>query len=198
MTSSVTVTNSFKNINAAIPDGSVTGLEDTRSVSLPSLFAITDLKVRLNVAGGYNGDLYCYLRHDSGFVVLLNRPGRSAANAEGSEQAGLQVCFRQDAAQDVHSYPNRAPAGARLVGEMAPDGRSADPRKCVASSPRTSTLNSFAGLNPSGKWTLFLADVSPGSQSTLVDWSLIITAKPRPAELWPDRPAITLATVSVP
>src|SRR5437867_8980578 len=130
VTSSVTVTNSFKNINAAIPDGSVTGLEDTRSVSLPSLFAITDLKVRLNVAGGYNGDLYCYLRHDSGFVVLLNRPGRSAANAEGSEQAGLQVCFRQDAAQDVHSYPNRAPAGARLVGEMAPDGRSADPRKC--------------------------------------------------------------------
>src|SRR6266446_8952819 len=82
--SPVTVTNSFKNINAAIPDASTIGLDDTRTISLPGLFSITDLKVSLTVAGGFNGDLYCYLRHENGFVVLLNRPGRSAANSLGS------------------------------------------------------------------------------------------------------------------
>src|ERR1043166_6468268 len=83
----VTVTNSFKSINAVITDASNIGLGDTRIVTLPGLGSITDLKVSLSVAGGFNGDLYCYLRHESGFVVLLNRPGRSAANDLGSAHA---------------------------------------------------------------------------------------------------------------
>ena len=31
----------------------------------------------LNLSGGWNGDLYAYLVHNSGFAVLLNRVGRN-------------------------------------------------------------------------------------------------------------------------
>jgi len=194
----LTVTNNFKNINAVIPDASSIGLDDTRNLSLPGLASITDLKVKLTVAGGFNGDLYCYLRHESGFVVLLNRPGRSAANDLGSEQPGLKVSFSQDPAKDIHGCQNCGPVSAAVVGEWAPDGRQADPRACLQTSPRTSTLNSFAGLNPNGKWTLFLADLNPGSQATLVDWSLIITATPRSFEEWPNHSMVTLAAITAP
>jgi hypothetical protein len=44
-------------------------------------------------------------------------------------------------------------------------------------------LSSFDGTDPNGQWELFLADVSPGSQSTLVEWSLDITTVPEPSIL---------------
>jgi subtilisin-like proprotein convertase family protein len=194
--SQVTVTNSFKSINAVIPDASNIGLDDTRNVTLPGLGSITDLKVNLTVAGGFNGDLYCYLRHESGFVVLLNRPGRSAANDLGSEQPGMKVSFSQDAFRDIHTCQNSCPLNAAVAGEWAPDGRQADPRQCLQNSPRNSSLASFAGLNPNGKWTLFLADMNPGSQATLVEWSLVITATPRSFEHWPNHLPITLAAIT--
>ena len=42
------------------------------------------------------------------------------------------------------------------------------------------TLASFNNLDPNGNWTLFLADLSTGDQSTLTSWSLEITAVPEP------------------
>ena len=47
-------------------------------------------------------------------------------------------------------------------------------------SARTAFLSSFNGLDPNGTWTLFIADVSGGDQSTLVSWELDITAVPEP------------------
>jgi len=42
-------------------------------------------------------------------------------------------------------------------------------------------LDSFLGLNPSGSWTLFLADVDGGgAQATLMNWGLILMV-PEPA-----------------
>src|SRR5690242_4320481 len=61
-----------------IPDANPTGWSDTRNVDWNGQFGsgswnITDVNVVLNVSGGYNGDLYAYLVHGSGFAVLLNR-----------------------------------------------------------------------------------------------------------------------------
>ena len=39
---------------------------------------ISDLKVSLNISGGWNGDLYAYLSHGSDYTVLLNRVGGRA------------------------------------------------------------------------------------------------------------------------
>src|SRR5439155_2176119 len=63
------------NVNQAIPDNSIIGLTDAHSLS-GVLFQITDVRVTLHISGGYNGDLYGYLRfNDSPLVVLLNRVG---------------------------------------------------------------------------------------------------------------------------
>src|SRR5688572_4755667 len=66
----------FNGINTAIPDGNLNGFSDTRTISgipgsggAPQISYVT---VALNISGGYNGDLYAYLVHNSGFVVLLN------------------------------------------------------------------------------------------------------------------------------
>src|SRR6185295_644809 len=80
-----------------IPDGNVTGWSDTRNISgIPNLGpndadVITDVNVRVNISGGYNGDLYGYLVHSSGFAVLLNRVGRTSSDAFGYANTGFNV-----------------------------------------------------------------------------------------------------------
>ena len=46
---------------------------------------------------------------------------------------------------------------------------------------RGATLVSFQGLSPNGEWTLFLADLSLGQESTLVSWGLDLVTIPEPA-----------------
>jgi len=58
-------------VNVGWPDGGNIGIFDSRSVSTV-LHSITNLKVRLKISGTYNGDLFCYLVHGSGYSVLLN------------------------------------------------------------------------------------------------------------------------------
>src|SRR5205823_8362522 len=58
----------------AIPDGNLSGWSDTRAVSGLS-GSISAIQVTLDVAGGYNGDLYAYLSYDGKLVPLLTRVG---------------------------------------------------------------------------------------------------------------------------
>src|SRR5437763_417757 len=80
---SIDYTSGFAN-SGVIPDGNAAGWSDSRTVSLTlpdpadgTTTEITDVNVRLNISGGYNGDLYGYLVHSSGFAVLLNRSGKT-------------------------------------------------------------------------------------------------------------------------
>ena len=54
----------------------------------------------------YNGDLFAYLVHDTNFCVLLNRVGRSAANADGYPDSGFNITFYAGPAffQDYEAY----------------------------------------------------------------------------------------------
>ena len=57
----------------------------------------------------------------------------------------------------------------------------------ISCHPDGGNLSSFTG-NPNGAWTIFFADMasgpgSPASTSTLVGWSLEITAVPEPANV---------------
>ena len=165
------------NVNTVIPDNNIIGVTDAHTLSglLPQ---ITDVRVSLNISGGYNGDLYGYLRlNNSPLVVLLNRVGVTGGDPDGYAGTGFSVTLAASAAHDIHFYENFSPSyngSGQLTGTWQADGR-ANP----LDTSRTS-LTSFDGLDPNGTWTLFFADQSPGDQSTLLSWSLDITAVPEP------------------
>jgi hypothetical protein len=152
-----------------VPDNDVNGWQDTRTITSfggGGDWQITDLNVTLQLSGGFNGDLFGQLVHDSGFVVLLNHIGVTPGNPVGSLDSGLNVLFDQAAAADIHT----AVAGGVLGGTYLPDS---------TYSPSTS-LNSFNGLDPNGSWTLYLQDISFGGQSEVAAWGLQINAVPAP------------------
>ena len=177
-------------VNLLISGGFTNILVRSLDLSTP-IEAITSVRVSLNVSGGFNGDLYAYLIHDSGRAILLNRVGKTLANPSGYDDAGLNLTFDDSAASgDIHEYrmtlfsdPN-APLAGPLTNAWAPDGRDVDPALVLDSDSRTATLEVFTGLNPNGLWTLFIADLAATNFSTLVAWGLKVTGTNAP-------PAIT-------
>jgi subtilisin-like proprotein convertase family protein len=166
----------------AIADGSASGVSDVRPLS-SAITAIGSLTVFLQISGEFNGDLYAYLRHDSGFSILLNRPGRNTGSPSGYGDSGFNIALSDSAPNgDIHNYHAvfTPEAGSPLTGLWQPDGRNVDPSIVLDSTARTATLSSFTGLSASGDWTLFLADLQSGGASTLESWSLQVTAVPEP------------------
>src|SRR4051812_32947257 len=86
---------SFSGINAAIPDGTPTGLVNAQSINSAPNVTVGDINVTLSISGttfgGFNGDLYVTLQHDSGFAVLLNRPGSRSGTAQGYSDNGMSI-----------------------------------------------------------------------------------------------------------
>ena len=170
-------------LNAGIPDANVNGYQHTLTVSgqTDPDHVVSDVNVKLNFSGGYNGDLYVYLSHGSGFSVLLNRVGRTGANPFGYGDAGFMITLDDGAGPDLHNYGGNG--GNQLSGTFQPDARNVDPATVTEASGRTAFLNAFNTLEVNGDWTLFVADMSGGEVSTLVSWELDITAVPEPAPL---------------
>ena len=174
--------------NVAVPDGNASGLALT--TGLTGLGGtITSLTVSLDISGGYNGDLYAYLRGpNGGFAVLLNRVGITTGNAFGYPDTGFDVAFDDSAnANNIHFYQNfdyQLNGSGQLTGTWSSDGRNIDPQSAPSlfdTTLPTALLTSFDGTNPDGTWTLFLADLSSGGQSTVVTWGLSIETVPEPS-----------------
>lgn len=171
----ITFNSGFAN-GTAIPDGNLSGWSDTRTLSGYSGL-ITDLNVSLYLSGGYNGQLYGYLTHDTGFAVLLNRVGRSSGNPPGYGDAGFNMTFDDAAADNVHYYQNVSYtlSGGQLLGFWQPDGRNILPTSSAATFNSTlpsTYLSSFNSLDPNGNWTLFLADTVSGQPAAIQSWEL--------------------------
>src|SRR5262245_1733232 len=83
----------FYGIGTDIPDQNPFGLTDVRSINAGSDLIITDVDISLTIYGtgfgGFNGDLFVTLQHDSGFAVLLNRPGARSGTPSGYSDSGL-------------------------------------------------------------------------------------------------------------
>lgn len=179
----------FANLNRAVPDGTPAGLADSRIVN-SAIANLVSVRVRLNVTGSFSGDLYAYVLHineqGTNICVLLNRVGRRAGNPAGYNDSGLNVTFDSAAPNDIHLYRSiTTPAlGAQLTGSWQPDGRKVDPVSVLDSSPRTTTLTSFAGTSGDGEWTLFLADMDSGASHQLVSWELELKGAVPPAISW--------------
>jgi len=181
-----TFNSGFQN-GGVIPDGSLNGLADTRTVSGASgSWQITGLTVVVNVSGGVNGDWYAYLTHGSGFAVLLNRVGVGSSDPFGASGSGLSSLIFTTAANsgNVHFLLGN---GDGAGGTFAPDGRTIDSLSSPSafdSASTTANFTTFNGLDPNGGWTLFFADtVKGGGSPTLTSWSLDITAVPEPVNV---------------
>jgi subtilisin-like proprotein convertase family protein len=167
------------NVSTEIPDNDDVGLTNTQIVSASGISQIDTFTVTINLTGTWNGDLYAYLAHDSGFAVLLNRPGRSLDNPDGSATTGMVTTFADYAVSDIHTAIPMS--GGSFTGTYQPDGRITDPLDVLDTDSRTAMLSSFNGLNADGFWTLFIADQSTGETSTLQSWSMNITSVPEPS-----------------
>lgn len=166
-----TFTSGFAN-SGYVPDNDFSGWSDTRTLSGYTGLTVADVHVTLNISGGWNGDLYGYLVHDSGFVVLLDRVGSSTYSPYGYGEAGFTNVRLIDGnpsyTTSIENYGGSSSAAAALSGGNynSQDG----------------TLNTaFDGLSVNGNWTLFLADMSSGDISQVTGWTLTIEAVPEPA-----------------
>jgi len=164
-------------VNSTIPDNNPTGLADTRTISGSSIGYITSLEVHFETSGGWNGDLYAFLQHDSGFSVLLNRPGKTLLDMIGSSASGFNVTFTDDAVSDIHNVAG----GGVITGTYQVDARDVDPDTVLDTDSRTAYLSNFQGLNANGDWTLFVADNASGDEATLTSWGLTINGTPEPS-----------------
>ena len=162
--------------NQPVPDNNASGVAFSFFLNAPGPVVITDVTVDLNIAGGWDGDLYAYLSHGSGFSVLLNRVGRAAGNPGGSGLPGLTVQLADNYLTDIHTF-----TGNPLIGNFAPDGRNVNPFSALDTDPRNAMLGSFAGQDPNGAWTLFFADLSPLAVSSVQSWTVTVgTTVPEP------------------
>ncbi len=176
----------FTGLNIDIPDGSPSGIANVQNFST-TILQLSDVKLSLHVLAtpdadptAFNGDLYVYVSHGSGFSILLNRAGRSGALPFGYDDNGYDIIFDDAAANgDVHGYRTvTTPApGSPLTGIWQPDGRLTDPNLVLNTDPRSPTarLSSFNTLGAAGDWTLFIADLSGGNEHRLANWSLTLT-----------------------
>ena len=150
-----------------IPDNNASGVAFSFNLLAPGPLVVTNVVVDLTIAGGWNGDLYAYLSHGSGFSVLLNRVGRTSSNPDGSGVSGLNVELSDSYLTDIHTALNNP-----LTGNFAPDARNVNPFSALGTDPRSAYLSSFNGSDPNAGWILFFADLSPAATSTIQSWTV--------------------------
>jgi hypothetical protein len=185
----------FSGINQSIPDGNPTGLANPQLINSAPNLTIGDLNVSLTISGtgllgGFNGDLYATLQHESGFAVLLNRPSRRSGSSAGyNDSGGIDVTFDDAASRDVHNYrlelnsSHAVPIVGSLTGTWSPDARDVDPAAVLDTSSRSAFLDGFIGLPINGAWALFVSDLSSGGTHQLDSWSMQVTPVPEPASV---------------
>jgi len=144
-----------------VPDNNFSGWADSRNVTTMPAGTLQSVAVNLQLTGGWNGDLYAYLVHDSGFTVLLDRIG---SGPFGDSHAGMNVTFVDDGTAfgatqgDINLYagvPNQS-------GLWNPDNLGMG----------GGSLGSFLSTSPHGTWSLFIADLSVGGVTTVQSWGL--------------------------
>lgn len=181
----------------AIPDHDATGVLRSLAVSGLTTGAAYEVAVSLDITGtgygGYVGDLYAYLAHQTplgsyDMVVLLNRPGRSVSLLSGYDDTGLQITLSDQASADIHTYQSGSwvvDGDGILSGTWQPDRRLVDPDTVTTSSGRsTTTLESLVNGDANGNWYCFIADMENGGTMRLNEWSLsfsAVSAVPEPA-----------------
>jgi subtilisin-like proprotein convertase family protein len=155
--------------NGVVPDNDLSGLT---IVETPTGWSgsVSNVSVTLNLTGGWNGDIYAYLYHDGVMSVLLNQVGTPANSGLGYGDSGFNVTLSDTATYSIHNYQADSPSiiSGVVQGTWQPDGAG---------------LSVFNGLDASGTWSLYLADLNPGGVTTVSSWGLLVTTVPEPSTL---------------
>lgn len=171
-----------KTVDLDVPDASTSGLIST--IDVAELGTINAVSITLNLqpstgATAFVGDLYAYVQHGDNKVVLLNRPGRTAARTTGyDDNIALSVTFSDAGAKDIHNYRfaltgnDSQPLTIPVTGVWQADGRATNPDTVFNTDARTEQLADFNGKSSSDTWTLFVSDVSAGGRVHFSDWSM--------------------------
>jgi hypothetical protein len=141
-----------------VPDNNASGWTDTRTLGAAPAGTIQSLAVDLTLTGGWNGDLYAYLVNDtSGFSVLLDRIGTGPF---GNSNPGMTVTLTTEATLFGANQGSIASFNGAPTGTWTPD---------ITSGSWASLLGNTAN---GSTWTLFIADRSGGSVTTVTSWGL--------------------------
>jgi subtilisin-like proprotein convertase family protein len=167
---------SASSLGQVIPDNNPSGVAYALSFGATGL-QISDISVRFNISGGWNGDLYAYLSHGSSYAVLLSRVGATASGDDGYSTAGIDIVLQPLTTHfglaDIHNVESPTTGGSYQ----------ADGRVLYTDSSRPQTLDNFLNADPNGDWTLFFADRAAVSVSQLTSWTVSITAVPEPVNV---------------
>jgi len=153
-------------VNASIPDNNYSGWANSQTVSGVS-GTLQGVAVNLNLTSGWSGDLYAYLMHDSGFVVLLDRVGTPGLTY-GFGAGSMSVTLADNGFNSQTITANIHGAGANATGYYNPDNDNAG----LAGTGASGSLGSFLSTSPNGTWSLFVADLSGGGVTTVTSWGL--------------------------
>ena len=129
--------------------------------------------------------------------MLLNRPGKTAANSAGYPDSGFDLTFQTSAANgDIHLYQTKTtPApGSPLTGTWQPDDRNVGPDHRPGHLAAHHRAGKFQRPQRRRHWTLFLADLQSGGSNELTEWSLTIVGKAYPTLTWPNPADIVYGT----
>jgi hypothetical protein len=167
----------------AIPDANPSGFVNNQTITdgmqgnaafQPSPYIVGVVGVSINVSGGWDGDLYAYLRYETpsgtGFTTLLNQVGTGGGNPIGYTDAGFNnVLLTDNSGTDIHNYGGGGvPTGTYRVDQTG----------------SSTSFGSFTGLDPTaGTWSIFFADQSGGHVSTVTSWGLSLEVVPEPANV---------------
>ena len=167
--------------NGVVPDGNPLGWSDARTLSGVPIGSLSNVSVSLTVAGGAVGDLFVYLSNGSHAAILLNRPGKTAVDDFGFEDAGFTATFA-DGGPLGDSHLAFTGSNLSLTSAWEPDARTTDPYLVTDSSPRTNFLSGFQSFPADGTWTLFVADLIGGGDDPIVtSWTLSLESADSPS-----------------
>ena len=158
-----------------VPDNNFSGWSDSRSVSTMPAGTLMGVAVDLQLSSGWTGDLYAYLVHSSGFVVLLDRVGTPGA-AFGFGAGNMSLTLADNGFNSQVITANIHGGGANASGLFNPDNDNAG----TATTGASGSLGSFLGTSPNGTWSLFVADLNGGGVTTIQSWGLQMEIVPEP------------------
>jgi subtilisin-like proprotein convertase family protein len=147
----------------SIPDGNAAGLNSTIKLPALTIAQAANLKIRLNVAHPWAGDLRVTLTSPCGTTFLFDKPGVPADPFGNGDNMGGVYLF------DL--------AGATVIPEL-PGGTGSIAPGTYQPSNTAGAAHSWAGLTfpcgTAGDWTLNIVDNEAVDAGTLTEWAIVV------------------------
>jgi len=181
-------------VNISIPDGVVTGINNTINVAgIPAGAVVTHIGVRLNITHAWVSDLEIVLRAPNGNRLNLCDLV-SATNQSGANFTNTFISSSGTAALSTGTRPGYT-GNFRPDAIPGPTGGFGVPAGPTGFLPNVTTFTNLIGAGPlNGAWTLAMYDAGPPDVGVLNNWTLEITYGAPATGVWTSSAAGTMFT----